>query len=52
MTMEGCGIARKKREWYPHATYHLMERGIRRQPIFTDEMDYQVFQAIARDTFA
>ena len=36
-------IGRKQREWYPGAIYHLMERGIRRQEIFTEEMDYQMF---------
>lgn len=41
-------IARKKREWYPKAIYHLMERGIRRQEIFIDEMDYQAFFAITK----
>ena len=39
----GLKIARKNRVWYPQATYHLMERGIRRQSIYEDEMDYQVF---------
>lgn len=41
-------IARKKREWYPQAVYHVMERGIRRQKIFEDEMDRQVFLEIMR----
>ena len=36
-------IARKKRVWFPGATYHLMERGIRRQAIYEEEGDYQVF---------
>lgn len=41
-------IARKQREWYPGAIYHLMERGIRRQEIFQEEMDYQMFLAILK----
>ena len=41
-------IARKKREWYPQAVYHVMERGIRRQKIFEDEIDHQVFLEIMR----
>ena len=41
-------IGRKQREWYPGAIYHLMERGIRRQEIFTEEMDYQIFMAILK----
>ena len=39
-------MARKLREWYPGATYHLMERGIRRQVIFQDELDFQIFLRI------
>ncbi len=39
---------RKQREWYPGATYHLMERGIRRMEIFKDEMDYESFLIILR----
>ena len=35
-------IARKLREWYPGAIYHLMHRGVRRTEIFSDETDYQV----------
>lgn len=41
-------IARKKREWYPGAVYHMMERGIRRKEIYKDDMDYQVFMAIMK----
>lgn len=41
-------IGRKQREWYPGAIYHLMERGIRRQEIFKEEMDYQMFMAILK----
>ena len=41
-------IARKKREWYPKAVYHLMERGIRRQKIFEDISDYQVFTELMK----
>lgn len=39
---------RKQREWYPGASYHLMERGIRRMEIFKDEMDYESFLIILR----
>lgn len=38
----------EKREWYTKATYHLMERGIRRQKIFEDTSDYQVFLEIMK----
>lgn len=41
-------IARKNREWYPGAVYHLMERGIRRQIIVEDITDYQVFLEIMK----
>ena len=39
-------IARKQRVWFPGATYHLMERGIRRQAIYKEDGDYQVFISI------
>ena len=38
----GRKIARKLRDWYPGAIYHIMHRGGRRKPIFEDEMDHQV----------
>lgn len=41
-------IGRKRRLWFPGATYHLMERGVRRQSIFEEEMDYQIFLAILK----
>ena len=36
-------MARKKREWYPGATYHVMSRGNRRGAIFTEQGDYLYF---------
>lgn len=36
-------MARKKRIWYPGATYHVMSRGNRRGAIFKDEGDYYMF---------
>ncbi len=39
-------IARKRRIWFPGATFHIMERGIRRQAIYEEEGDYQIFKAI------
>ncbi len=36
-------LARKKRIWYPGATYHVMSRGNRRYNIFKDDMDYEMF---------
>lgn len=33
-------MARKKRIWYPGATYHIMSRGNRRMAIFRDRWDY------------
>lgn len=41
-------IARKSREWFPGATYHIMERGIRRQIIYEEEGDYQAFLSILK----
>ena len=51
-TERGMTIARKRRIWYPGATYHLMERGIRRQAIFEEEEDYHVFLAILKSAMA
>lgn len=36
-------MARKKREWYPGAIYHVMSRGNRQKAIFKDEDDYIQF---------
>lgn len=36
-------MARKKRIWYPGATYHVMSRGNRRNAIFKDSSDYLAF---------
>lgn len=44
--------ARKLREWYPGAIYHLMGRGIRRLEIYTYEEDYLVFLAILETALA
>ena len=36
-------MPRKKRIWYPGATYHVMSRGNRRTAIFKDDADYLEF---------
>jgi REP element-mobilizing transposase RayT len=36
-------MARKRRIWYPGATYHVMSRGNRRMAIFKDHTDYMFF---------
>ena len=36
-------MARKKRVWFPGATYHVMSRGNRRNAIFADRSDYLWF---------
>lgn len=36
-------MARKKRVWYPGATYHVMSRGNRRMAIFKEHADYLYF---------
>lgn len=46
--MEGIKIGRKLREWYPGATYHIMERGVRRLCIFQDDFDFMMFKEIMR----
>jgi len=47
-------LPKKKRVWYPGATYHVMSRGNRRTAIFMNEADYLEFlecMLMARDTF-
>ena len=36
-------MSRKKRIWYPGATYHVMSRGNRRTVLFKDTSDYMRF---------
>ncbi len=36
-------MSRKKRIWYPCATFHVMSRGNRRNKIFNDRSDYVEF---------
>ena len=36
-------LPRKKRRWYPGATYHVMSRGNRRLAIFKETSDYHEF---------
>ena len=36
-------MPRKKRVWYPGATFHVMSRGNRRNSIFKDKSDYMDF---------
>ena len=36
-------MSRKKRIWYPGATYHVMSRGNRRNVLFKDTSDYMRF---------
>ena len=43
-------IARKLRTWFPGAVYHIMHRGVRRKAIFQEEMDYQVFLQILKNS--
>lgn len=42
----GTKIARKKREWYPGAKYHIMFRGVRKHILFQEEDDYHTFMKI------
>ena len=43
-------MPRKKRDWYPGATYHVMCRGIRRMAIFREEEDYEMFLLMVKQT--
>ena len=36
-------MSRKKREWYPGATYHVMSRGNRRTALYKDASDHILF---------
>src|ERR1017187_504598 len=36
-------VARKLRIQYPGAVYHVMSRGARRDPIFKEDRDYELF---------
>ena len=48
----GRQTARKLRDWYPGAIYHIMHRGVRRKPIFEDEMDHQVLLQIIKTSLS
>ena len=41
--------SRKLREWYPNAMYHITSRGNRRNDIFRDNEDYQVYITILKE---
>lgn len=41
--------SRKLREWYPNAMYHITSRGNRRNDIFRDNEDYQVYVTILKE---
>lgn len=42
--------SRKLREWYPNAVYHITSRGNRRNDIFRDNEDYQVYITILKES--
>ena len=39
-------MPRKERIWYPHAIYHVMNRGVRKTPLFTEAAEYNTFYRI------
>lgn len=41
-------MPKKKRVWYPGATYHIMCRGNHRGDIFRDQEDYEIYLTILR----
>ena len=43
---------KKIKDWYPGAIYHIMHRGVRRKPIFEDEMDHQVLLQIIKTSLS
>ena len=40
----------KKREWFPNSEYHITSRGNRRNDIFKDEEDFQVYITIIENS--
>lgn len=40
--------SRKLREWYPNGMYHITSRGNRRNDIFRDGEDYEVYITILK----
>jgi putative transposase len=38
-------LVRKRRNWIPGATYHIISRGVRRLPIFYDDQDRRTYLA-------
>ena len=44
------GMARPLRIAYPDAWYHIMNRGRRGEPIFTEKKDYKVFLDLLKVT--
>ncbi|MBE6065446.1 transposase [Clostridium cochlearium] len=40
----------KKREWFPNSEYHITSRGNRRNDIFRDEEDFQVYITIIENS--
>lgn len=43
-------MSRRKRVWYPGATYHIIGRGNYRQPICRDEEDNEIFSVMIMNT--
>ncbi len=47
--LEAIGT-RRRRIWYPGATYHITSRGIRKSVIFVEQDDYKIFMLILQYT--
>src|SRR5688500_11421508 len=43
------GVPRPLRDDFPGAIWHLITRGVRKQPIFLDERDHEVFLALLEE---
>ena len=41
-------MPRKKRVWYPGATYHIVSRGNRKSHLFRDQLDFEFYLDILR----
>lgn len=47
---EKLKCSRKLRVWYPNAMYHITTRGNRRNDIYRDNEDYQVYMTILKES--
>ena len=44
-------MSTKARIWYENASFHITARGNRRNDIFRDEKDFQIYLALMEDSY-